>query len=142
MYQFSVAWFYLLSLVGFTCLSCVIDDSCNLWLAPTIFKFSPASRRPLRQRTLPHPQAEAAGLAGGSILLFFILSRVGRSVRAVPGLSPAGPVAARLSSPVWGNVTMRDSPTCLTVENALRTSVLGSVSAYGRRPGHSPPAGG
>ena len=74
-----------------------VPDACNLWLAPTIFKFSPASRRPLRQRTLPHPPADAAGLAGSSILLCFILSRVGRSVRAVPGLSPAGPVADRSS---------------------------------------------
>ena len=97
MYQLSVAWFYLISLVGFTSLSCVIDDSCNLSIATTIFKFSPASRRPLRQRTLPHPLVGAAGLAGGSILLLFFLSGVGRSVRAVPGLSPAGPVADRSS---------------------------------------------
>ena len=63
MYQCRVAWFNLTCLVGFTCLSCPIDDSCKLSLAPSIC--SPAQAR---QAIPAHPLSGAAGLTGDSVL--------------------------------------------------------------------------
>ena len=65
----------------------------------------------------------------------FFLSRARRTVRACPGLGPAGPSDGRLphgapARPAGG----RDRPRSQAVGNALRTGVLGGACAYGRKP--------
>ena len=65
----------------------------------------------------------------------FFLSRARRTVRACPGLGPAGPSDGRLSHgaparPAGGS----DRPRSQAVGNALRTGVSGGACAYRRKP--------
>ena len=123
----------MISLVGFTCLSCGIDDSCNSSLALSIF--SPA------QATPAHPSPTLVGCHPShrrfSPFSLFLVSRVGRPVRPRPNRSGRQPVAARRAGQACGrnvNSGGRDKrptrrsarPINHTVEKALRPRCWGA----------------
>ena len=93
----------------------------------------------------------APPLSSSSTFADPLLVLIGRRVRAGPGSGPAGPAAGRPPHGAPARPGQRGGrdrggrdqptrrparPTTQTVENALRTGVLGCVCAHGRSPRH------